>query len=209
MLWSRVFLIFLVIGAAAAQQYEIGVLGGGGFLSGASIRGGPAPVSAGLSPGPVVGILVGQDRYPRWSGEVRYLFEQRDPCLRAATASASFSGQVHTLQYDMVYRPRAEGRVQPYISGGGGIKIFRGTGEETAYRPLMEYAYLTRTGEWKPMLSIGGGLKYRLKPRLVARIDLQNQLTPFPQKVIAPAPGMTVGGWLFDFIPTAGFSWLF
>jgi len=204
----RVLLIFVWLGAARAQQFEIGALGGGGFLNGVPIQGAPASVSAGFSPGPAAGIVFGHDRYARWSGEIRYLFEERDPRLTAGGVSASFSGQAHVLQYDMAFhiRPRKE-RLQPYLTVGGGIKVFRGTGAETAYRPLMQYGYLTQTTEWKPMLAIGGGLKYRLGARLVARVDFQNQITRFPQKVIAPAPGMTLGGWLMDFIPTVGLSW--
>ncbi len=30
-----------------------------------------------------------------------------------------------------------------------------------------------------------------------------------PLPVIAPAPGMTLGGWLHDFVPTVGVSWMF
>ena len=39
--------------------------------------------------------------------------------------------------------------------------------------------------------------------------DFQSQVTQFPRKVIAPAGGMTLGGWLLDFIPTVGLSWNF
>ncbi|SPF32345.1 conserved exported hypothetical protein [Candidatus Sulfopaludibacter sp. SbA4] len=206
----RVLLFFVLLGAAHAQQFEIGALGGGGFLNGVPIQGGPAPVSAGFSPGPAAGIVFSHDRYARWSGEIRYLFEERDPQLTSGGASASFSGQAHAMQYDMVFhtRPRKE-RIQPYLAVGGGIKVFRGTGAETAYRPLMQYGYLTQTSEWKPMLALGGGLKIRVSTRLMARVDFQNQVTRFPQKVITPAPGMTLGGWLLDFIPTVGLSWIF
>ena len=206
----RVLLIFVLLGAARAQQFEIGALGGGGFLNGIPIRGTPASVSAGFSPGPAAGILIGHNRYARWSGEIRYLFEERDPRLTAGSSSASFSGQAHAMHYDMVFhvRPRTE-RMQPYLTVGGGVKVFRGTGAEMAYRPLMQYGYLTRTSEWKPMMAIGGGLKIRMGTRLLARVDFQNHITRFPQKVIAPAPGLTLGGWLLDFIPTVGLSWTF
>ena len=78
-----------------------------------------------------------------------------------------------------------------------------------AYRPLMEYAYLTRTQELKPMLTVGGGLKLRLGERILARLDFRDQITRFPRRIIAPAPGMTLGGWLHDFVPTVGLSWMF
>ena len=80
-------------------------LGGGAFLNGVPLRGGPAAVTAGFSPGPAAGILIGHNRYARWSGEIRYLFEERSPRLTASGASASFSGQAHALHYDVVFKP--------------------------------------------------------------------------------------------------------
>src|SRR5881628_2461563 len=102
--------MFVLLVAARAQQFEIGALGGGAFLNGVPLLGGPAAVTAGFSPGPAAGILIGHDRYDRWSGEIRYLFEERSPRLTASGASASFSGQAHAVHYDVVFhtRPRHE-----------------------------------------------------------------------------------------------------
>lgn len=206
----RVFLLFVCVGVAQAQNFEIGVLGGGGFLKGAPVQGTPAPVTAGFTPGPAAGFVFGHDRYSRWSGEIRYLFEARDPRLTSGSVTASFAGQAHGLQYAMVFHTRARSeRVEPYLTLGGGIKVFRGTGAETAWRPLMQYGYLTQATECKPMLAAGAGVKIRMGSRLMARVDFQNQITRFPQKVITPAPGLTLNGWLFDFIPTVGLSWIF
>ena len=204
----RIFLLLGLFAAAHAQQFEIGALGGGGFANSVAIQ--HTPASAGLSPGPAAGIVFSHDRYARWSGEIRYLFEERRPRLTSGPVTASFTGQTHAMQYDMVFHTRRrEERVQPYLAVGGGIKIFRGTGAETAYRPLMQYGYLTQASEFKPMLAVGAGLKIRVGRRLMARMDFQNQITRFPKKVITPAPGMTLGSWLLDFIPTVGLSWIF
>lgn len=207
---KRLLLFIAMVLGARAQQREIGILGGGGFLNGAPVEGTATSVTASFSPGPAAGVLIGHDLYSHWSGEIRYLFEERDARLRSSGTAAGFAGQAHVLHYDLVLhaRPRQD-RVRPYVAVGGGIKIFRGTGAEIAYRPLMEYAYLTRTQELKPMLTVGGGLKFRLGGRMMARVDFRDQLTRFPHKVIAPAPGMTLGGWLHDFVPTVGLSWMF
>lgn len=207
---TRVILFLVALSALRAQQFEIGVLGGGAFLNGISVNGPAAPVTAGFSQGPAAGVVFGHNRYSRWSGEIRYLFEQRDPRLVSGSTTAYFSGQAHVLHYNMLLhtRPR-KSRVQPYATVGAGVKIFRGTGAETAYRPLMEYAYLTRTLEAKPMLTVGGGVKLRFHERFVARFDLQNQITRFPQKIITPATGMALGGWLLDFVPAVGLGWVF
>jgi hypothetical protein len=207
---KRFLLLFAMVLGSRAQQREIGILGGGGFLNGVPVEGAEASVTASFSPGPAAGVLIGQDLYSRWSGEIRYLFEQRDARLRSSGAAAGFAGQAHVLHYDLVFhtRPRRD-RVRPYVAVGTGIKIFRGTGAEISYRPLMEYAYLTRTQELKPMLTVGGGVKFRLGARMLARIDFRDQLTRFPHRVITPAPGMTLAGWLHDFVPTVGLSWMF
>lgn len=195
---------------ASAQQREIGLLGGGGFLTGAPVQGAAAPVTAGFIPGPAAGVLLGHDLYSHWSGEIRYLFEIRDSRLRSGNTEATFSGQAHALHYDLVFHTRSrQNRVRPYIAAGAGVKVFRGTGAETAFRPLMQYAYLTQTQEMKAMLTVGGGVKFRLAERMIARIDFRDQLTRFPDRIITPAPGMTLGGWLHDFIPTVGLSWTF
>ena len=185
----KLLLILAAAAAAPAQQRELGILAGGGLVNAVPLGGAAGSVTAGLSPGAAAGVLIGHDLYPRLSGEIRYLFEQRDPKLTSGSTTASFSGQAHVLHYDVLLhaRPRRE-RVRPYAALGGGIKVFRGTGAETAYRPLMQYAYLTRTQELKPMLSAGGGVKFRLSARMVAHVDLRDQLTRFPDKVLTPGP---------------------
>jgi len=195
--------------ATHAQQREFGMLAGGSFLNGLPLHGVSA-VTAGFAPGPTAGALIGHDLYSRWSGEIRYLFEIQDARLRSPGAAATFGSQSHAIHYAILYHARArQARWRPYIEVGGGAKIFRGTGTEVAYRPLMQYAYLTRTQELKPMVVFGGGIKLRLSPRLQARIDFLDYLTRFPQKVIAPAPGVGLNGWLHNFVPTVGIGWMF
>ena len=210
-MYRNLFVWFIVaLGAAGAQTREAGAIGGAAILRGVPILGAPADTSAGFQPGVVVGALLGQDLYNHWSGEIRYLFEQRDLQLASGSQSASLSGQAHVLGYDLIYHPRTrEERIRPYLAVGGGMKLYRGTGAEEAYRPLMQYAYLIRTQELKPMLSVGGGVKWPLGKRMVLHADLRDQITPFPGKLIAPAPGMTIKGWLHDFVPTIGLGWRF
>ena len=204
-----VFLLAIALGVRA-QQREFGVLGGGSVLNGTPLAGAAASVTAGFSSGPTGGVLIGHDLYSHLSGEIRYLFEKQDARLSSGGAAASFGAQAHVMHYDVVVyaRPR-QARVRPYLELGGGAKLFRGTGAEVAYRPLMQYGYLTRTRELKPMLAMGGGIKFRISARMIARVDFLDQLTRFPSKVIAPATGMTLGGWLHDFVPTVGVSWMF
>ena len=200
--------LLLAVGAVRAQTHEIGVIGGAAFARGLPIQGAPADTSAGFQPGVVGGFLLGQDLYSHWGGDIRYLFEQRNPLVAFGGQTASFAGQAHVLYYDLIYYTRSrEERVRPYLAVGGGMKLLRGTGAEEAYRPGMEYADLTHLQQLKPMLSVGGGVKWPVGKRMVLHIDVRDQITPFPNKLIAPAMGMTLKGWLNDFVPTVGLTW--
>jgi hypothetical protein len=206
----RSLVLFLALApAAAAQRYEFGFTGGGAFSTLPGVGGAPA-VTAGFGPGFAAGATLGHDLYPRLSGEIRYLFGLQQARLRSGAAAVDFSAQSHALDYRVVLhtRPRSS-PVRPYAMAGAGMKIYNGTGTETAWRPLMQYAWLTRTRDIKPLFTFGAGVKIRLGPRLQARFEVQDQLTPFPTRVITPAPGMSLGSWLHDFVPLAGLSWLF
>ena len=101
-------------------------------------------------------------------------------------------------------------RVQYFAAFGGGMKIFRGTGQETAYQPLSQYAVLTKTQEVKPMASVGGGLKYKLGERLFLRTEFRDYITPFPKNVIAPGSNAKFSSSiLHDFIPMVALSYEF
>jgi hypothetical protein len=205
---TLLFSLILATVAAHSQTREFGVIGGAAVSRGLPIQGAPTDTSAGFQPGVAGGVLLGQDLYNHWGGEIRYLFEQRNPHVAFGGKTASFAGQAHVLYYDLIYNTRSrEERVRPYLAVGGGMKLFRGTGAEQAYRPGMEYANLTRVQEMKPMLSVGGGVKWPVGKRMVLRFDVRDQVTPFPSRLIAPAPGMTLKGWLHDFVPTVGLSW--
>jgi hypothetical protein len=206
----KYFCFLIAFWAAHAQTREIGVLAGGGFLPGVSVQGAPGSLAAGFQNGPAAGVSFTHNLYSHWRGEIRYLFEQRNLRLTSGSESAEFAGRAHVLQYDSLYHlhPRNV-KVRPYVAVGGGMKLFQGTGTEAAYQPLMQYAYLTRTRELKPMLSFGGGFKIALRGRMAATFDFRDQVTTFPTKLITPAPGMTINSWLHDFVPTVGLDWSF
>ena len=194
---------------ASAQRWEFGVFGGGGFLNRAGLPG-VSGVVAGFEPGPSAGVELGHDLYRHWSGEIRYEYQLRSLRLTAGGTAASLAGEAHVLEYDILWQARTRRyRVRPYLVAGGGFKLYRGTGAEAAYRPLMEYAYLTHTMEWKPMIAAGAGIQWRAGSRLVFRLDIRDQMTPFPGKIIAPANGANPGAWLNDIVPTFGVSWVF
>jgi hypothetical protein len=121
-----------------------------------------------------------------------------------------FSGFTHAIHYDLlIYAKRLGERVRPYVAGGGGIKVFRGTGEERAFQPLNQFSLLTKTQEVKPLISVGGGVKIAVKPNIFVRVEFRDYITPFPKEVVAPAPGADLDGFLHDFVPLVGITFGF
>ena len=64
---------------------------------------------------------------------------------------------------------RDESAVRPFVAFGGGIKMYRGTGEEQVVQPLSNIALLTKAQDLTGMLSIGAGFKVKLSPNVPAK----------------------------------------
>ena len=195
---------------AYAQEWEIGGLGGGGFAKGMSVAGPLGAGTTGFNGGVAFGAFAGSNLYTHLSGEIRYLYQMDDLKLSAGGTNVSFQGVSHAIHYDFLYHPASHrSKLQPFVAVGAGVKIYRGTGKEAAYQPLSNLAFLTRTQDLRPLFTAGGGLKYRLSERLFFRAELRDYITPFPNKVITPAPGAKVSGWIQDFVPLFGLSFIF
>lgn len=193
-----------------AQQYEIGGTAGAGFANGATVTAPAGTATAGFKPGALFGGFLGHRMYERLSGEVRYTYLMHDLRLSAGGQEPTFGAQAHALHYDVLVHTReSESPVQPFVAGGFGMMVYRGTGRETAYQPLGEFAYLTRTRDVKPLASVGAGVRVRLGPRLWLRAEFRDYITPFPEKVIAPARGASISGWVHNIAPMASVSYTF
>jgi hypothetical protein len=59
------------------------------------------------------------------------------------------------------------------------------------------------------MVTFGGGIKYAFSPRVLLRAEVRDYFTQFPTKVIAPAPGAHLSGWLHDIVPMVGVTFVF
>ncbi len=190
----------------AAQNWEAGGAAGAGIARGVAI----SSVTAGPANSPSFAVYLGQDISGRLGGELRYLFRPGDLRLASAGSKAAFGGQSHLVHYDLLLYAAPRGaRLRPYLAGGAGARITRGTGEEAAYQPLMEYALLTRTRQVQPLVSLGAGLKLKTAGRVVFRAEVRDYASPFPSQVIAPAPGRKAEGWLHDIVPLGGVGWTF
>ncbi len=205
--------LFLVIAGSlsfAIAQWEVGAAGGGALARQAAVSTAAGRAGAGLANGLAASAAIGQNLSRYWSGEIRYTF--RSGSLRTSVPSTDvrFGARSHAVQYDMLIHARPAGSsIRPFAVGGAGIRIFQGTGRESSYQPLQEYVLLTKTREWKPLISAGGGIKAALSPHVWLRLEVRDYLTPFPSKVIAPATGATVKGWLHDVVPLCGISYVF
>jgi hypothetical protein len=193
-----------------AQQWEFGGVGGAGFLSNVNIDSPAGSAKAGFGTGGAFGAFFGQSIGAHFAGEVRYEYLQSNLQLSSGGATAHFAGRAHAVHYDLLWHTsRKNSPVQFFAAVGGGMKIFQGTGTEEAYQPLSQFGYFTKTQAVKPMASVGGGIIYRVSPRIFLRTEFRDFITPFPTQLITPAPNAKFGSILNDFVPMLGIDYVF
>ena len=189
----------------AAPRWEIGGLGGGGFYSSASVSGPTGSGDVGIKNSVAVGAFVGNDLYKHLGGELRYEFLPGDLKVSSGGSEATFSGQAHAIHYDFLLHFAPKGsRIRPFVSAGGGVKIYQGTGKATVTQTLSSLALLTNTHQASGLGVFGGGLKAQVSSHLMLRFEVQDFLTPFPKQVIAPAPGAKISSLLNEIVFLAG-----
>jgi hypothetical protein len=201
-------LVFAAAALGLAQQWEVGGAVGASFVPGVSVSGPAGSATAGFQTGVAGGVWLGQYGSRRIGGEIRYEFMQSNEKLASGGTTATFTGYSHTIHYDVLIQGRRrESQAQLYGLVGGGMRLFQGTGKESAYQPLYQFGYLTRTTQIKPMVDFGAGIKIPLSPRFMLRAEIRDFLTQFPKDIIAPAPGMKFGFMLHDIVPMIGIAY--
>jgi hypothetical protein len=60
-----------------------------------------------------------------------------------------------------------------------------------------------------PVVSAGGGVKFRLTELMTFRVEARDFATPVPTEVIAAVPRASVRGWLHDIVPMVGLTFTF
>jgi len=201
----------LAAGMCWGQKWEFGGGVGGGFYTSQNVTNSSAgSASAKIGAGIAAAAWLANTNTNRWGGEIRYDFQRGNLQLGSGGSGAAFGAQSHAIHYDIhLHFADSEYRVRPFVAFGGGMKMFQGTGREIAAQPLSRIALLTKTTDIRPMLSIGAGVKARLSDRWMLRAGVWNYMTQFPNKVIVPNVGSSVGGWMHDFTPMIGISYLF
>lgn len=204
---SALIFAFATFAVCMAQQWELGGAGGYGFYKNQTVSRGSDQASAGFRHGFAVSAVAGHDSTRYMSGEIRYTYRDSDLKLSSGATDVRFPGEAHVVNYDVLLHATPKGsRFRPFFAFGGGIKVFRGTGQESESQPLDNLAVLTKTSELKPLVSIGGGVRYQISKHAFLRFDFRDYMTPFPTEVIAPVPGAKLSGWLHDFVPMVGIS---
>jgi len=193
--------------AAMAQKWEVGVGAGGGFYTSQDVTLGSNSAAANFKTNVAGSVWVGQNISDRWGGELRYSYQPGDAQLKQNSAQASFGAEAHSVNYSLLLHTKpTSAKVRPFISGGAGIKFYRGTGTETITQSLSQYALLTKANDLTALVSVGGGVKVRLGTHAWLRLDVHDYMSPFPKKVITPNAGASVGGWLNDIVPMVAIS---
>jgi len=197
--------VVFAVPCLAQKSWEMGGSAGYGFSLNGEADNSSGKADTGIKHGIFASAYGGNHLGQYFSGEVRYTYRVADLFVSQGGAQARFNGDTHTVHYDvLVHTNSRENRLRPYFAFGGGIRIFRGTDVESAFQPLSQFVLLTLTDELKPMLSLGGGVRYAMNDWMDIRFDFRDYLTQFPTKVIQPVPGVKVTGWLHDFLPMGG-----
>jgi hypothetical protein len=196
--------------AAFAQKWEVGVAGGGSFYTSETFTNPAGNADGKLADGFIVSAWLGNNAGGPYGGQLRYDYEHSNLSLSSNGTNVSFGAHTNALHYDFVMRFGShESRVSPFLASGVGVKQYVGSGKEQVFQPLSNIALLTQTSQIKPLVSVGGGIKFQVASSVQFVVEVHDYLTPFPDKVIAPALGSKIGGWLSDFAATAGLSFSF
>jgi hypothetical protein len=197
-------------GSEAMPKWEIGGLAGGSFYNSASVSGPGGSGDAGIKNGVAVGAYLGGDMYKFLGGELRYEFLPGDLKVSGSGSEATFSGQAHAIHYDFLFNfaPKSS-RLRPFVSAGGGVKIYEGTGKATITQTLSSMALLTNTHQTSGLGVFGGGIKAKVSSHVTLRFEVHDFLTPFPKQVIAPAPGAKISSLLNEIVFMAGLGIMF
>jgi len=205
--WFVVCSAVAMLPAAMAQRWEVGGGAGGGFYTSKDVTLGSTSASAKLKTNVAVSAWVGQNINDRWGGELRYSYQLGDAQLKQNSTEAVFGAETHSINYNFLWHATpSESTVRPFVSGGGGIKFFRGTGTETVTQPLSQYALLTKANDLTGLVSVGGGVKVKLGAHAWLRLDVHDYMSPFPKQMITPNAGASVSGCMHDIVPMVAVS---
>jgi hypothetical protein len=192
------------------QTWELGAVGGYGWYQNPSITNPPDSVRAGFPPRAALGVVFGEDRFRYLGGEFRWLIRFGGPQLQSSGITVATPGHTNAITYDFLFHmTRRESRIRPFVAAGAGIKVYTGSFQDLT-QPLSRLAVLRSVTQVEPAISAGAGLKFLLAEHIQLRLDFRTLMTPLPNDVIRPIGLSTrIHGWVYDFVPLAGISYVF
>ncbi len=197
-------------GACLAQEWEIGGAAGYAFYKNMTVTRASGSASAGFKEGASFSAFGTQNLYNRLGGQFRYTYQMSDLKVSSGGTEATFGGRSQAFHYDLLfYASDKESKLRPFAAAGGGVKLYQGTGKETVTQPLSQFAILTKTSQLQGLISVGGGVKYRVGDRTYLTFEIRDYITPPPKEVIAPYTGSKMTGWVHSFVPMVGVSFGF
>ncbi|MCS6951880.1 MAG: hypothetical protein RMK57_02265 [Bryobacterales bacterium] len=157
----------------------------------------------------VVSAFLAENR--EWvAGEFRYTYQDGDPFLRRGGLRTDIQGESHAFHFDfVVFLADPQRWMRPFVAAGLGAKLYGATGPENPEAPLQAVARLRANDHVTFVATAGGGVKIRLGRGLLLRLEFRDYATPFPKRLIAPAPQATARGIFHQFTPLAGLSYVF
>jgi outer membrane protein W len=196
--------------AACAQKWEFGGGAGESFYPANTVTNGAATASVDVATNIAGSLWLANSIGEHWGGEVRLDYSRGNLQLSSGGTQVAFGSEAYAMHYDFQYHfTRVSSRVRPYLAAGAGVKYYRGIGTEVAFQPLSQFALLTKTTELKPVLSVGGGLKFRITDHFGLRVEVHDFMTTIPENIIVPNAGSKISGWMQNIVPMAGISYLF
>ena len=203
-------ILFAAATAACGQPYELGAGVGYGIYHDGTIFSPVGTAEAGIHNRFAAGIVLGDEFSPYVSGEFQYLYHDGHPFLQAPGVNSDIQGQSHALTCNLLFHfKKREHRWRPFVEGGAGGKEYDIAGPAPFPQPIPQIASLTTHDVWKVVFSVGGGIKFRLLPQMLLRVEFRDYLTTFPRQQIVPAPHNTARGVAEQFTPLFTVSYTF
>ena len=192
------------------QHWEVGADGGYGAFRDVSVSAGTATGTTGFSSGYTFGALLGSQFNRLAGGEIRYTYQADDLRVSLGSAEVKAKARSQALHYDvLIHATSMDSPVRPFLAAGAGVKFYQGTGAEPAFQPLSNLVVLSHTTEAQPLVSVGGGVKFRVSKRALVRVDFRDYATPLPTNLLAVPGNRRLRGWIHDFVFLVGVSTTF
>ena len=203
-------LAMLLSCSCAAQPWEIGGLAGFAWYQNATITNPTGSVEAGFTPKFATGVVFGENIHKYIGGEVRWMLIFGQPLLRMDGIQANATGYTNLVDYDLfIHTARERAKIRPFLAAGAGVKVYSETGGINLTQPLLGFAVLRRVNQTEPLIRVGGGLKYKVHRHVQFRVDFRTYMTPTPDELFRRTLVSTIHGWVYNFVPTVGLSYLF